>query len=180
MTPRRVVGAVAGACAFLLATSVGATPAAGEVTGGCRVSIGGASLAARSDTAVTDAVEVAADEPLELVVGGVEPRASYRVHLEVAGQRAEVASGRTGRTGLRREIAIHDYSWLGVGVYRLVVEAGSAGDRCRASALIDVDGPPLGAAAGVGAATATGVGSVLVIWATVRARRRAVRPVGLL
>lgn len=141
---------VAGSIALL------AAPAAAEVTGSCTAEIAGQDVGVRSSSRVSDAIEIPWDATVTAAASAQVPLTGYRVEMEFAGFRWEVAQGETSGDSWSTSVEASDYAPYGVGVYKVIAHSDGT-EPCAAAALIKLTGKnPLTTVAGV-------VGAVLLL-----------------
>ena len=172
--------AAAAAITTLGAAAPITSPASADVDGSCRATVDGVSLAGRSASAPTAAIDVGPTDRVAIEVTGLPDDGTYDVGLEIAGVRYPVETGRVDDGEWSHELDVADGSWVTAGLVRLALVTESRGGSCVATALLDVEGSPTTTVVGGASIAGVFVGGVLLVWATVRARRRATRAVGLL
>lgn len=153
----RSVAAAAGVAALGL-TAAGANAG---IVGPCSASIAGKGVGLAGTGARDQAIVVAKDASVPIVMTAAGTLSHVRVTLAFAGFSWTVKDKAVGSSVYRDTIPVKDYAKYGVGLYKVSGVASGPGVSCTGSALVRVKGSPLTTVAGgvgLGAAVLGGLG----------------------
>lgn len=153
----RSVAAAAGVAALGL-TAAGANAG---IVGPCSASIAGEGVRLAGTGARDQAIVVAKDASVPIVMTAAGTISHVRVTLAFAGFSWTVKDTAVGSSVYRGTIPVKDYARYGVGLYKVSGVASGPGVSCTGTALVRVKGSPLTTIAGgvgLGAAALGGLG----------------------
>lgn len=159
MHTRHIVLAVA----LGVTTALAAAPAASAaINGPCTAKIAQTNVAPLSATDRADAIAVKQHGVAGVTMSSSKPITHLRVQISLAGLHWTVKNGSSHGTSWSKTVNVGHYARWGVGLYQVTGTSTGPGVRCSGTALVKVEGNPLGKPAGiVGAAVfLLGIGGV--------------------
>lgn len=160
---------------------VSATSAA-ETDGPCRFTINGQDISGLDSSSAADAIPVSQNDTLGYGITASQAIVAYEASLSVGPYTRTVAEGQSqgGQTSVSDQVIVGDFTWLGVGMYKLGGDVTLAdGSTCTGAVLFNVEGNPLTTVIGGSAAGATAVGALGIGQATVSGYQAASQAAGI-
>jgi hypothetical protein len=153
--------AAATALLSVVAASVLAAGAGATINGPCSAAINGVDVKSQSSTSASGAIVVAKDATVPVTMSAATPISQLQVKISLLGLGRTVKSGPASGTSWTKTVNVKDYSFWGVGVYKVTGSSTGAGLACSGTAIVRVEGSPLSTPAGwisLGLTVAGGLG----------------------
>lgn len=154
----------------LVASAMFALPAGAGAAAepGCTASINGFDAYAASSP--SDAVVLAEDQQVDVSGSMSSGPVTYSVEMEFAGIGWTVADGSASGNAWSDSLEVNKYSKYGVGLYKVrVVASNAAGETCRLTTYVNVDGGVLSGTAGKVGVGVLAVGGAALIGSSIAA-----------
>jgi hypothetical protein len=154
--------------------------ASAEVDGNCDIFVDETSVAGLDSHDISDAIDIERDDELSLRVVAAAG-AHHRAWLDVPGPRFMIVDEPSDSVEWSDTIALSDYSWAGVGLFRVIWESEFRDGRgCSAAVLMKVGGNPFTTLPGIVAtgSLAAGVVGLGLTFTIGEGRRWALKLVG--
>ena len=144
------------------------TPAGAAAEPGCAATING--LDAYSASSPSDAIVLAKDQQVDVSGSVASGPVTYSVEMEFAGIGWSVADGSANGNVWSDTLEVNKYTKYGVGLYKVrVVASNAAGDTCRLTTYVNVDGGVLSGTAGKVGVGVLAVGGAALVGSSIAA-----------